>query len=176
MVKVVVFIRGGNVEGVQCNDTDAVIRIVDFDNKSDDGSVDHSEADWFWPNTQINEDFDKYMADIDEDFPNGDDEDVMPHYPLRMHIIFSNGDDVLCHVTKFDEANGTLQVDYPTDITNPEGIIREFIDAYDDDSLQYDRYDVCTKCHAHTLRSVIVEDETGKGLHEEKMCPECDKK
>ena len=74
MVKVVVFVRGGNVEDVQCNDTDAVIRIIDFDNteiREDGVMTKYSEADWFFPATQINENFDKYTKDIDEDFPNG---------------------------------------------------------------------------------------------------------
>lgn len=165
MVKVVVFIRGGNVEDVQCNDTDAVIRIIDFDNKSDDGAVDHSEADWFWPNTQINEDFDKYTKDINEDFPNG----TVSGDKGTFTSIWDDGTVIETALIEYDEKTGRVQADI-SDYDPNGSLVREFITLPNGDDI-----DVCTKCHAHTLRPVMVEDETGNGLHEEHVCPECDK-
>lgn len=164
MVKVVVFIRGGNVEDVQCNDTDAVIRIIDFDNKSDDGAVDHSEADWFWPNTQINEDFDKYTKDINEDFPNG----TVSGDKGTFTSIWDDGTVIETALIEYDEKTGRVQADI-SDYDPNGSLVREFITLPNGDDI-----DVCTKCHTYTLRSVMVEDETGKGLHEEQVCPECE--
>lgn len=161
MVKVMVVVQGGNVVNVQCNDSDAVVRIIDYDNKSDDGTVDHSEADWMWPNTQLTEEFDTLMGD-DFDLDNSDKSKG------TFTSVWDDGTVLETALVEYDVETGEIQADVSKH--DPDsGLIREFITLPNGDDLE-----VCTNCHCHVLRTVLVNDTVGKGLHEEKQCPECD--
>ena len=35
-------------------------------------------------------------------------------------------------------------------------------------------YEVCTTCHEYILKTIMVPDKVGKGLHEEKVCANSD--
>ncbi len=50
-------------------------------------------------------------------------------------------------------------------------LLREYFEDQDGNT-----YDVCTTCHEYTLKASMVPDQTGKGLHEEKVCvnPDCE--
>lgn len=52
----------------------------------------------------------------------------------------------------------------------PKGsLIREWVELADGTE-----YDVCMQCHAYILKTVMEDDNTGKGIHEVKRCPECE--
>jgi len=36
-----------------------------------------------------------------------------------------------------------------------------------------DRFDICPTCHMHALKTVMMDDNTGDGIHEEQVCPHC---
>jgi len=49
---------------------------------------------------------------------------------------------------------------------------REYVTFIDDNDEE--EQEVCTQCHERLLVTVMVDDPTGDGQHEEQHCPECD--
>ena len=71
-------------------------------------------------------------------------------------------------VFEYDPETGYVEA--ATVDCDPEGcLVREYVTLENGEEL-----DVCRECHEYVLKTHVVEYTTGKGIHEELYCPNCE--
>lgn len=79
---------------------------------------------------------------------------------------WDDGTIVTTPVISYDPETGEVEPQINAGIT-PEGCVeREYITLEDGVT----ELDVCPECHAYVLKTIMVNDAVGKGLHEEHIC------
>lgn len=64
-----------------------------------------------------------------------------------------------------NEETGEVEATFSDDGSEYEHLIREkFTDLEDNE------YEVCTTCHSHIMKTVMVDDNVGACIHEELVC------
>ncbi len=76
---------------------------------------------------------------------------------------------VSTEIISFDPTTGYVEAEEDSSPAPKGSLIREWVELADGTE-----YDVCMQCHAYILKTVMEDDNTGKGIHEVKRCPECE--
>ena len=164
MSRVVILVRGGNVVDIQSDDESLEALVLDYDNA--DEAVEYSTASWTYPDTSIS-------AEFKEAFPKPvveeDDREI------TFHSVWGNGSHIVSNVVEYNAETGEIQADVIQLSYEPDGgLEEEYIEITDTIEGTFTRKPVCMRCHAHVLKTVMVDDNVGSGMHEELECSECD--
>ena len=84
---------------------------------------------------------------------------------------WSDGEIITTDLLSFDPKSGEVVANCSKDTSDHGGVIAEYITLTDGT-----KHLVCLHCHEYILKTVVVEDNTGNGVHEELECmnPMCD--
>jgi hypothetical protein len=82
----------------------------------------------------------------------------------KLHSVWDNG--TIITDANLDETSGKLVSGDLVDVGNDfEHLINEYFEDSDGNT-----YDICPNCHEYILKTVMVDDNTGNGIHEEHVC------
>ena len=79
--------------------------------------------------------------------------------------VWDDGSVVTTPLISYEEKSGYVEPAVSNGVV-PEGMIEDEYVTFADGSTQQ----VCMECHSYLMKTVMVDDEVGNGIHEELVC------
>ena len=93
---------------------------------------------------------------------------------ITFHSVWGDGSHIVSNVVEYNAETGEVQADViQLDYEPDGGLEEEYIEITNTIDGTVTRKPVCMSCHAHVLKTIMVDDNVGSGVHEELECPEC---